>query len=91
MNTLNSKTKKYNTDYNNPAGNWPSEIGYRPDRYPRIRISQQAYEKIAWCAQETHSTMNEISTKLIDFAVEHLKHREEQVVVTKFYLGDQEV
>lgn len=59
--------------------------------YPRIRVSQKAYAKIAHCANETNKTMNEITSALLEFAIGHLKIKEELVPMTKLYIGDEEI
>lgn len=66
-------------------------VGLQNYTYPRIRVSQKVYAKIAHCANETNKTMNEITSALIEFAIDHLELKEEMVRVTKVYIGDEEI
>lgn len=66
-------------------------VGTQNYSYPRIRVTKEAYDKIAYCANESDKTMNEIASALIEYAVEQLEIREELVPVQKVFIGEEEI
>lgn len=66
-------------------------VGTQNYNYPRIRVSKESYDKIAYYANESDKTLNEITSALIEFAIEYLEVKEEMVPVTKLFIGNKEV
>lgn len=66
-------------------------VGFQKERYPRIRVSQEAYDLIAEYANETNITMNDIASAVIEEGIKYLSIRKEMVPVMKLYIGDKEI
>ena len=61
--------------------------GIQEVRYPRVRLSKELYDRVADIANECDMKMSDVVAQLMEFAIEHVEVKEEQILVKKLHIG----